>query len=60
MLTGITLHHALRDILQDGRVVLRDISDAVQLMQLAETFGESVILVQGEDQWMLVVKEPNT
>jgi len=48
------LIHALTDILGDRRVVLEDISEAMQLMELAENFGESVILVQGADGWTLL------
>ena len=52
MLTGITLCHALRGVLED-------ISAAIQLMELAENLGRAVTLVQGEGLWKVVREDPS-
>jgi hypothetical protein len=54
MLIGIALRNALREIVREGRAKVEDIADAIQVMELAENFGRSVVLVQGEDRWELL------
>ena len=59
MLTWSGQRHALNAILKTGHLVLGDISDAMQVMELAENFGKEVVLVQDRNRWVLLVAQDN-
>ena len=54
MLTGVALLNALKGILKDGRMVLQDPSNAMQVMGLVENLGMEVGLAQRERWWILL------
>ncbi len=54
MLTGISLIQTLKDLFGNGQITLKDLSEAIQVSDLAENLGVSVDLVQSEDGWKLV------